>query len=548
VRRVVPAMLIGLLALAVPASASAQDPPPRDFIVNVTTDGGEGLCDARECTLREAVGSARPVDTVRVPAGRFLLASELNPTGDRIVGAGAGATFIDGGLKSRVLLVTTGSTSISGVTVTGGTGASQTVSGQGGGIYLASQATLSLVDSAVVGNSAQTGGGIVSEGTLLITRSTVSGNRATSLQAAGNAGGIYAPSGTATLRNSTVSGNVASGVAGGIAALAPLVLDNVTVALNQATSGGGVLQLMPRTLPDTTVDNTIIARNTGGACGGDADGIAAWKGDHNLDDDGTCGFTAAGDRPDVDPRLGPLAANGARTQTHALLTGSTAINAGAGCVATDQRGIGRRGACDIGAFEFVPPPPPPPPPPSGGFQLPPPVAGKQVNLLPARGTVTIRRPGTSRFVRLEEGAQVPVGTVVNTLKGRVTLIAASDKTGGTAEAVFYGGIFKLGQTKGSRPITVLTLVEKLSCPTSGKASTAAKRKKKRRLWGNGKGRFRTKGKHSAATVLGTKWLVEDRCSSTLTRVVRGRVSVRDFVQRKTVTVRKGKKYIARAKR
>ena len=145
--------------------------------------------------------------------------------------------------------------------------------------------------------------------------------------------------------------------------------------------------------------------------------------------------------------------------------------------------------------------------------------------------------------------QVPVGkTVVDTLKGRVTLIAASDKTGGTAEAVFYGGIFKLGQTKGSRPVTVLTLVEKLSCPASGKASTAAKRKKKRRLWGNGEGRFRTKGKHSAATVLGTKWLVEDRCSSTLTRVVRGRVSVRDFVQRKTVTVRKGKKYIARAKR
>jgi ferric-dicitrate binding protein FerR (iron transport regulator) len=92
-------------------------------------------------------------------------------------------------------------------------------------------------------------------------------------------------------------------------------------------------------------------------------------------------------------------------------------------------------------------------------------------------------------------------------------------------------------------------VEKLTgCKTAkGKASAAAKKKKKRRLWGDGKGRFRTKGKHSAATVVGTKWLVEDRCTSTLTKVARGKVSVRDFVKRKTVIVKKGKRYIARAK-
>jgi ferric-dicitrate binding protein FerR (iron transport regulator) len=74
------------------------------------------------------------------------------------------------------------------------------------------------------------------------------------------------------------------------------------------------------------------------------------------------------------------------------------------------------------------------------------------------------------------------------------------------------------------------------------------KKKKRRLLGDGNGKFRTKGKHSAATVVGTKWLVEDRCKSTLTRVTKGRVSVRDFVKKKTVIVRAGKKYIARARR
>ena len=68
------------------------------------------------------------------------------------------------------------------------------------------------------------------------------------------------------------------------------------------------------------------------------------------------------------------------------------------------------------------------------------------------------------------------------------------------------------------------------------------------MWGDGKGRFTTKGKHSAATVVGTKWLVEDRCTSTLTRVARGKVKVRDFAKHKTVTVKAGKSYTARAKR
>ena len=121
-----------------------------------------------------------------------------------------------------------------------------------------------------------------------------------------------------------------------------------------------------------------------------------------------------------------------------------------------------------------------------------------MNALPARGTVKIRLPGTNRFVELEEGQQIPVGTVVDTLKGRVTLVAA-----GGQQSTFYDGIFKIGQGKGAKPLTTLTLVEKLSCPKAGNAIAAAK-KKKRRLWGDGSGKFRTKGKHSAATVVGTQ--------------------------------------------
>jgi hypothetical protein len=181
-----------------------------------------------------------------------------------------------------------------------------------------------------------------------------------------------------------------------------------------------------------------------------------------------------------------------------------------------------------------------------GSQLPPPVIREKVNMIPARGTIRVKRPGAKRFRRLaDNGAQLPVGTTVDALEGRVTIVAASDEQGGTDTAVFYGGIFKIGQTKGDKPTTILSLTEKLSCPKAGTAIAAAK-KKKRRLWGDGEGKFRTKGKHSAATVVGTKWLVEDRCKSTLTRVVRGRVSVLDFAKKKTVIVRRGKRYIARA--
>jgi len=171
---------------------------------------------------------------------------------------------------------------------------------------------------------------------------------------------------------------------------------------------------------------------------------------------------------------------------------------------------------------------------------------KNVNLEPEGGTVRIKEPKSKRFHVLTEGEQVPVGTIVDTRNGRVTLVAAASKTK-TATAQFFDGIFKIGQTKGKKPTTVLTLTEKLTgCKATGKASAAAKKKKKRRLWGDGKGRFQTKGKHSAATVVGTKWLVEDRCTSTLTKVARGKVKVRDFVKHKTVPVKKGHRYIARA--
>jgi hypothetical protein len=187
-------------------------------------------------------------------------------------------------------------------------------------------------------------------------------------------------------------------------------------------------------------------------------------------------------------------------------------------------------------------PPPPPPAP-----LPPPVAGEQVNALPARGTVRVRVPGSARFVELAAGQQIPVGTTVDTRRGRVTLVAAAGRGGQTATADFYDGLFRLGQTGGSRPVTTLTLTEPLACPRGRRASAAA-RKRSRRLWGDGRGRFRTTGQFSSATVRGTRWLVQDRCTSTTTRVRVGSVTVRDRVRGRTVIVRAPRSYTARRAR
>jgi hypothetical protein len=182
--------------------------------------------------------------------------------------------------------------------------------------------------------------------------------------------------------------------------------------------------------------------------------------------------------------------------------------------------------------------------------LPPPVAGETVNAELAAGKVRLRLPGANTFVALTEPTQVPIGTTFDTTAGRVTLTSASDDQGATQHAWFYEGTFTLGQTTGPRPITTLALAGALpSCPkaSGGRAAATTRKRKTRHLWGDGKGRFRTSGRFSSATVRGTRWVVSDRCDGTLTRVVSGSVTVRDRVRDKTVIVRAGGQYLAPAR-
>jgi len=181
-------------------------------------------------------------------------------------------------------------------------------------------------------------------------------------------------------------------------------------------------------------------------------------------------------------------------------------------------------------------------------------------------------PGTPRgYVPLKGAEVLPVGTIVHAERGRLALTSAASRLNGrtqTQRAEFYRGIFQIRQKRARLATTDIAVKsanyvkECGSAARAGKAAGAArapsafdvfaaqskKRSKKvvSRLWGNGKGRFRTIGRHSAATVRGTIWLTEERCDGTLTRVTRGVVSVRDNRARRTVTVRAGRSYLARA--
>ncbi len=174
-------------------------------------------------------------------------------------------------------------------------------------------------------------------------------------------------------------------------------------------------------------------------------------------------------------------------------------------------------------------PPPPPPPPEG----PQPELGKSVVVGKVSGTVLVRLRG--RLRTLGSLTSIPLGTTVDATKGRVRLISAAAPGGVVQTADFYQGQFKVTQTKGNSPITQLTLNGRLSCG-KGKASSSQRRRKTRKLWGDGTGRFRTRGRHGAATVRGTRWLTQDRCNSTKFTVRRGSISVKNIRTKKTRTV------------
>jgi hypothetical protein len=199
--------------------------------------------------------------------------------------------------------------------------------------------------------------------------------------------------------------------------------------------------------------------------------------------------------------------------------------------------------------ESVPPP----------EELPAPVRGKLVNAVPEKGKVLVKLPpgkgkahaAAAGFVPLESvGRQLPVGSTLDTTKGTVRLTSATNNRGGTQIGHFANGLFRFTQTR-KNPLTTVSMTGGglNACsrlPRGGSPKATAARKRRRSLFSRVKGRFRTRGRNSAATVRGTSWTMTDTCKGTLTSVKTGRVEVRDFRLRKKIVLRAGHSYLARA--
>jgi hypothetical protein len=188
------------------------------------------------------------------------------------------------------------------------------------------------------------------------------------------------------------------------------------------------------------------------------------------------------------------------------------------------------------------PSPSPQPTPSPAPTPPPAPTFHQDVVVQPSGTVKVRKPGTNAFVTLSAAAEVPLGSTVDTTHGAVVLSSVPKPGAAPQHATFSEGMFKVTQPGG---VTQLTLDQPLAPCRAHAAAAAAKQPKTRKLWGDGHGAFRTQGQFSSATVRGTRWLVQDSCAGTLTRVVRGVIAVRDDVRRKTLILRSGKRYLAR---
>jgi hypothetical protein len=420
--------------------------PANTITVVNTNDTGPG-------SLRQALVAANDGDTIKFDSSLkrkkiTLTSGQLNVDKNVTVsGLGSNNLAVNGNGQSRVFYINPSKTvTIDGLTVVNGysdygsgiyndhaklTVSNSTVSSNsaesGGGIVnfgLGGDATLKMSNCTVSSNSAESGAGIVNFGrggtaTLKMNNCTVSGNSAndgggisnsgfhggatatiTNCTISGNFGGGISNTGyeggaTLTITNSTVSGNSGGGIGnGGGPGTFIVTINNSTISGNSAAGEGGGISngasvggTSGVTVSNSTLSGNSATGNGGGIYNG-CYGTAAWvelggtilnagssgenifnEGNvgatvtslgYNLSSDDGGGFlTGPGDQINTDPMVGPLQNNGGPTFTHALLSGSPAINAGDPNFTPppffDQRGPGfdrvRNGRLDVGSFE-----------------------------------------------------------------------------------------------------------------------------------------------------------------------------------------------------
>ncbi len=338
------------------ASATAGIPP---VYVNVAT-GNDSWDGSSPTNTAPGIGPKKTIaagydavsdgGTVNVAAGTYPENSFSFTKAFTLAGAGAGAvsTIIDatGGWGVTINAATV---TISRLTIENGLDLNN-----GGGLTVVNGATVTVNDCVIKNNVGKDGGGIcvAVSSTLDMNGCTISGNSSPSSGYGG--GGMRIRNSTVSLTNCTISGNSENSTAynygGGIQMfsnddpVSTATLTDCTMVNNTSTGqGGGFYIGNGNTI---TFTNTIVANNTATKGGNngyeDVAGTVTSEG-YNLDSEDSCGFDQSTDLINTNPLLGLLQNNGGPSFTHALLSGSPAIDAGTCKDApdTDQRGISR---------------------------------------------------------------------------------------------------------------------------------------------------------------------------------------------------------------
>lgn len=378
--------LVYLLAVfSLVAAAAAFGPSARAATINVN-GLGDTLANNGVCTIREAIINANNnastwsdctgglgADVINLPPGTITFSIPNTPSS-----FSAEELTVKGDLDIRSSLTINGHAS--GTTINGA--ALDRIfdinPDPDGDPSTPTPAITVHINNLTITNGRQNDVGAVRvqpNATVTIAHCTISN----SVSWANDAGGIGILNGaTLTMTNSTVSGNSALLLDGGIKNEGNLHLNFCTITKNTAVHNRA--HGLGCTGPVCNVRNTIIAGN-GSANKADTEGTINSLG-YNIigkltDDAGnliTIVTATTGDQFGVTAaqvNLGVLGPNGGPTRTHALLTGSVAIDKGkSDGVVTDQRllkrpcdnpaianAVGGDGA-DIGAFEVpgcVPP-------------------------------------------------------------------------------------------------------------------------------------------------------------------------------------------------
>ena len=429
IARPLAAALSVALGLAGAGIADAGRRPAQVHAVQNCNDSGAG--SLREAYAAALDGdtvdlSQLACSTITLTSGPLVSAPDAGYV--TLQGASDHPVTLDGNHAARVIVHTGSRVALNDVNATAGVASDATGGGciySSGGVALL-EATVSDCAVSTSGTTPAKGGAIRALDGVVLRGSRVSGNRAHAAQADADGGGIHALYVITAFQN-TISGNTASGDGshyargGGVFASGYLRFDDTTVSGNVADSGAGIhvgysSQFISPSLTNVTISgnrasgaagglfaersikvyNSTITGNTAvfdfgagiylaagsaelhstivaGNSTGDGLNAADVAGHPGAFVDGAHNLIVASTIPVpvdtlvAEPMLAPLADNGGGVQTHALLPGSPAIDAGENPegVYNDERGYvcPPAGQCqqaertvgpatDIGAFEY----------------------------------------------------------------------------------------------------------------------------------------------------------------------------------------------------